>query len=167
MWCSVLLYTIIILLTVNRNDCGKGLFEMKNTEVLVIGEKKVEAIELEDGQIIEMDAVVLSMGYKPNSDLAKKSNITVDIDDFINVDEYMRTHTKDVFAIGDCAQKCDFVTISRVSTMLASTACAEARMNLFNLNVVKTFSGTIAIYSTAIDQTGFGTASVTEQRAAQ
>lgn len=52
--------------------------------------------------------------------------------------------------------------------MLASTACAEARiagMNLFNLNVVKTFSGTIAIYSTAIGNTGFGTAGVTEARA--
>jgi pyruvate/2-oxoglutarate dehydrogenase complex dihydrolipoamide dehydrogenase (E3) component len=52
--------------------------------------------------------------------------------------------------------------------MLASTACAEARiagMNLFNLHVVKTFSGTIAIYSTAIGDVGFGTAGVTEQRA--
>jgi len=54
--------------------------------------------------------------------------------------------------------------------MLASTACAEARiagMNLFNLNVVKTFSGTIAIYSTVIGNTGYGTAGVTEQRAEQ
>jgi pyruvate/2-oxoglutarate dehydrogenase complex dihydrolipoamide dehydrogenase (E3) component len=33
--------------------------------------------------------------------------------------------------------------------------------------VVKTFSGTIAIYSTAIGNTGFGTAGVTEQRAEQ
>jgi len=80
----------------------------------------------------------------------------------------MRTHEPDVFAVGDCAQKRDFVTRRRVPTMLASTACAEARiagMNLFNLHVVKTFSGTIAIYSTAIGDTGFGTAGVTEQRA--
>jgi NADH oxidase (H2O2-forming) len=57
-----------------------------------------------------------------------------------------------------------------VSTMLASTACAEARiagMNLFDLQVVKTFSGTIAIYSTAVGNTGFGTAGITEQRAEQ
>jgi len=136
----------------------------------VIGSCKVEAIEFEDGQTMEMDAVVLSMGYKPNSELAKKSGIYVDEDNFIAVDEYMRTHIKDIFAIGDCAQKRDFVTRSRVPNMLASTACAEARiagMNLFNLNVVKTFSGTIAIYSTAIGNTGFGAAGVTEQRAEQ
>jgi NADH oxidase (H2O2-forming) len=142
---------------------GKGITK-------VIGNAKVEAIELDDGQQMQMDAVVLSIGYKPNSELAKLSGIYVDEDNFIAVDEYMRTHIKDVFAVGDCAQKRDFVTRSRVATMLASTACAEARiagMNLFNLHVVKTFSGTIAIYSTAIGDTGFGTAGITEQRAEQ
>lgn len=134
------------------------------------GTSKVQSIELENGQTLIMDAVVLTMGYKPNSELAKKAGIYVDEDNFIAVDEYMRTHTPNVFAIGDCAQKRDFVTRRRVPTMLASTACAEARiagMNLFNLHVVKTFSGTIAIYSTAVGDTGFGTAGVTEQRANQ
>lgn len=142
---------------------GKGISK-------ILGTKKVESIELEDGSVMNIDAVVLSMGYKPNSELAKKSGIYVDEDGFIAVDEYMRTHVKDVFAVGDCAQKRDFVTRRRVPTMLASTACAEARiagMNLFNLHVVKTFSGTIAIYATAIGDTGFGTAGVTEQRAIQ
>ncbi|NLJ43894.1 MAG: FAD-dependent oxidoreductase [Bacteroidales bacterium] len=134
----------------------------------ILGDKKVNAVKLENGEIIESDAVILSVGYKPNVDLARKSDIYVDESGFIAVDEYMRTHVKDIFAVGDCAQKRDFVTRARVSTMLASTACAEARiagMNLFNLNVVKTFSGTIAIYSTAIGNTGFGTAGITEARA--
>jgi NADPH-dependent 2,4-dienoyl-CoA reductase/sulfur reductase-like enzyme len=132
------------------------------------GEKTVNAVVLEDGKKLETDAVILSMGYRPNSELAKKAGIYVDEDNFIAVDEYMRTHIPDIFAVGDCAQKRDFVTRRRVPTMLASTACAEARMagmNLFNLNVVKTFSGTIAIYSTAIGNTGFGTAGLTEARA--
>lgn len=140
---------------------GKGITE-------VVGKQSVEKIVLDDGSELPMDAVVLSIGYRPNSTLAQKSGIHVDEDGFISVDEYMRTHEKDIFAVGDCAQKRDFVTRRRVPTMLASTACAEARiagMNLFNLHVVKTFSGTIAVYSTAIGNTGFGTAGVTEQRA--
>ena len=79
------------------------------------------------------------MGYKPNTDLAGNSGIAVDESGFIAVDEYMRTHCANIFAIGDCAQKRDFVTRSRVSTMLASTACAEARiagMNLFGLHAL-------------------------------
>lgn len=136
----------------------------------VIGEVKVQAVELEDDKVLNMDAVVLAIGYKPDTSLAEKAGIYIDEDKFIAVDEYMRTHTQDVFAVGDCAQKRDFITRKRVPTMLASTACAEARiagMNLFNLHVVKTFSGTIAIYSTAIGDTGFGTAGITESRAIQ
>lgn len=134
----------------------------------ITGKDKVEGVLLENGQTLDADAVILSVGYKPNVELARQSGIYVDESGFIAVDEYMRTHARDVFAVGDCAQKRDFVTRGRVPTMLASTACAEARiagMNLFNLNVVKTFSGTIAIYSTAIGTTGFGTAGVTEARA--
>ncbi len=140
---------------------GNGISE-------ILGDEKVKAVKLENGEVLESDAVVLSIGYKPNSDLARQAGISVDENGFIAVDEYMRTHEKDIFAIGDCAQKRDFVTRARVGTMLASTACAEARiagMNLFKLNVVKTFSGTIAVYSTAIGNTGFGTAGITEARA--
>ncbi len=142
---------------------GNGIKEVQ-------GAGKVEKVVLENGDILESDAVVLSVGYKPNAELALKAGIYVDESGFIAVDEYMRTHVKDIFAIGDCAQKRDFVTRARVNTMLASTACAEARiagMNLFSLNVVKTFVGTIAIYSTAIGTTGFGTAGITEARAEQ
>lgn len=142
---------------------GNGISELAGTQ-------KVEHVKLENGNVLDVDAVILSMGYKPNTELAAKSGIYVDESGFIAVDEYMRTHEKDIFAIGDCAQKRDFVTRKRVPTMLASTACAEARvagMNLFNINVVKTFSGTIGIYSTAIGEFGFGTAGLTEKRAVE
>jgi len=52
--------------------------------------------------------------------------------------------------------------------MLASTACAEARiaaMNLYKLCTIKTFGGTIAIFSTAIGKTGFAAAGLTENQA--
>lgn len=152
-----------------------GILESRGVKIVtgngiseVTGTTKVESVKLENGEILEADAVILSMGYKPNSELAAKSGIFVDESGFIAVDEYMRTHEKDIFAIGDCAQKRDFITRKRVPTMLASTACAEARvagMNLFNIHVVKTFSGTIGIYSTAIGEYGFGTAGLTENRA--
>lgn len=134
----------------------------------IVGESKVEGVKLDNGDLLAADAVILAMGYKPNVKLAIESGIYVDEGGFIAVDEYMRTHEPDVFAIGDCAQKRDFVTRRRVATMLASTACAEARiagMNLFQLETVKTFSGTIAIYATAIGKTGFGTAGLTEATA--
>jgi len=50
--------------------------------------------------------------------------------------------------------------------MLASTACAEARiagMNLMKLSAIKTFSGTISIFSTALGTSAFGVAGLTER----
>lgn len=136
----------------------------------IIGNDKVEGVILENGDKIDADAVVLSMGYKPNADLALKAGLTVSDKGFIKVDEYMRTEDPNIFAVGDCAEKRDFVTRKPSPIMLASTACAEARtagMNLFKLSAIKTFSGTISIFSTALGKTGFGVAGLTETIAKQ
>jgi len=130
------------------------------------GNGKVEAVLLDDGEKIEADAVVLSIGYSPNTELAVNAGITVNDRGFIIVDEYMRTENPDIFAAGDCAEKKDFITRKTSGVMLASTACAEARvaaMNLYELSALKMFNGTIAIYSTAIGQHGYGTAGITEK----
>jgi len=136
----------------------------------IIGNKKVEAVLLENGEKISADAVILSMGYKPNTDLAIKAGITINKQGFIKVDEYMRTEDPDIIAVGDCAEKKDFITRKSSPVMLASTACAEARiaaMNLFQLSAIKTFSGTISIFATALGNTAFGVAGLTEKIAKQ
>ncbi len=132
------------------------------------GKSKVSSILLSDGRVIETDAVVLSMGYLPNVQLAKDSGIQINALGFIGVDEYLRTNVKDVFAAGDCAEKRDFATSKLSKTMLASTACAEARvagLNLFKISTVRKFKGTIGIYSTCIGDTAFGVAGLTEEAA--
>ncbi len=129
---------------------------------------KVSGVLLNDGEVIAADAVILSMGYKPNTVLAKDAGLEVNNKGFIKVDEYMRTEDPDIFAVGDCAEKRDFVTGKPSNVMLASTACAEARiagMNLYELCTLKTFSGTIAIFSTSIGEMAFGAAGLTEKQA--
>jgi len=134
----------------------------------ITGAGKVRGVLLENGEELLADAVVLSMGYKPNSKLARECGLPLNEKGFIKVDEYLRTENTDVFAVGDCAEKKDFFTRKTSATMLASTACAEARiagMNLYKLSILKTFGGTIAIYSTAIGNTSFSTAGLTENQA--
>jgi len=143
---------------------SKGVQEIKGKD------GKVDHIILTNGEKIETDAVILSMGYAPNTDLAKKSGIELNNLGFIKTCEYMRVNncSSDIFAVGDCAEKRDFLTRKLDATMLASTACAEARitgMNIYNLSPCKTFSGTIAIYDTAIGDMALGTAGITEAKA--
>ena len=154
---------------------GEELLSQRGVRVLtgigvkeIQGEDKVKSVLLTNGDIIEVDAVVLTIGYLPNTKLAADSGISVNNKGFIKVDTFMRTHAEDVFAAGDCAQKRDFITGKITPIMLASTACAEARvagMNLFELSTIKTFNGTIGIYCTNIGDTSFGVAGITEKRA--
>lgn len=151
-----------------KND---GVKIMTSTFVeKLVGQTKVEKVVFKDGSELEVDAVILAIGYKPNVALAKKSGISVNKQDQIKVDAYMRTHQVDVYACGDCAQKRDFITGKITPIMLASTACAEARvtaMNLYELNTIRTFNGTIGIYSTVVGDTSFGVAGITEKTAKQ
>jgi len=134
----------------------------------ILGNGKVSGVLLEGGEKLEADAVILSMGYRPNTTLADKSGFALNHRGFIKVDEYMRTADPDIFAVGDCAEKKDFLTRKISGVMLASTACSEARItgyNLFKLNTVKTFNGTIGIWTTVIGDMGFGAAGLTETAA--
>ncbi len=142
---------------------GKGIKK-------ILGSGKVEKVALSTGEELEADAVILSLGYRPNSGLAKKSGLEINEMGFIKVNEYMRTENPDIFAVGDCAEKYSFVTRTLKGTMLASTSCAEARiagMNLYKLSTVRSFGGTISIYCTCIGEKAFGAAGVTENLANQ
>jgi NADPH-dependent 2,4-dienoyl-CoA reductase/sulfur reductase-like enzyme len=135
---------------------------------IIEADKKANGVLLSNSETIQADAVFLSMGYQPNVTLAEKSGLSITEKGFIAVDEYMRTKNPDIFAVGDCAEKRDFITRKHSGVMLASTACAEARvagMNLYKLSTLKTISGTIAIFSTAIGDTGFGAAGLIESTA--
>ncbi|MBN1929534.1 MAG: FAD-dependent oxidoreductase [Chlorobiaceae bacterium] len=130
------------------------------------GEGAVSAVRLEGGEALEADLVILSTGYAPNTTLAAEAGIKLNELGAIRVDEYMRTENKDIFAVGDCAEKFSFFTRIVKGLMLASTACSEARiagMNLYKLSRLRTFGGTMSIFSTAIGGTTFAAAGVTEQ----
>lgn len=149
---------------------GVKVITGKGVKQIVGKDGKVSKVILTTGEELEADAVVLSMGYVPNVKLAAEAGIELNKYGFIKTCEYMRVDScsSDVFAVGDCAEKRDFLTRKLSTTMLASTACAEARvagMSLYGLSPCKSFGGTIAIYDTAIGDTAFGTAGIIESKA--
>ena len=135
----------------------------------ICGDGKVKSVKLGNGEEIKADAVILSMGYRPNTDLAKSMGLSLNKFGFIKADQYRRTDTPDIFAAGDCASKVDFSTGRISKIMLASTACTEARvagLNLYQLCTIGKFRGTVGIYSTCIGDTAVGVAGLIEKTAA-
>ncbi len=131
----------------------------------ILGNGKVEAIQLDNGEIIDVDMVIVSTGAKPNTGLAEKMGLKVSKYG-IEVDEYMRTSHPDVFAVGDCAQKLDFFTRKPKPTMLASVATAEARVagaNVYQIKAFKHLKGTLGIFMTKIGDLALGAAGMIER----
>ncbi len=136
----------------------------------IYGNGKVEKIKLSNGEDIDADMVILSIGGIPNTELAEESGLRLGMGKGIWVDEYMRTIDTDIFAIGDCVGKRDFFTRKNNPVMLASIATAEARIagaNLYKLKVIRENKGTIAAYSTYLSGLVLASAGLTEETARQ
>ncbi len=148
---------------------NKGVKIYTNTAVEEIGgTDKVKFVKLDNGKKIPADTIILSIGAVPNTDLAKKTGIKLGKYKGIKVDKYMETNIKDIFAVGDCAETKCLLTKKNIPVMLASTACYEARIaaaNLYKKEKLFKNKGTLAVFSTFIDNQGIGIAGLNEKKA--
>jgi len=130
----------------------------------------VQQVVLSDGREIKADAVILSIGYKANSQLAKELGLELNRYGDIHVDNYGRTTVKDISAVGDCAQTFGFLTGRSDVIKLASTATAEARIlgqNIFGIRIKKCTAGTLGVFSTEINGLAMAAAGANEKSAGE
>jgi nitrite reductase (NADH) large subunit len=87
----------------------KSLVERKGIRILlnastarILGETKVEGVELADGRLIDADAVIFAAGIRPNVALAKEAGLTINRG--VVVDDVMQTSAEGIFALGECAE---------------------------------------------------------------
>lgn len=82
---------------------GRGLKLLMNAKTEAIeGEERVEAVRLGDGMRIPARLVVMAVGVRPNTDLARAAGLAVGRG--IVVDGAMRTSDPRVLAVGECAE---------------------------------------------------------------
>lgn len=68
----------------------------------VIGESKVEQVELVNGELIDCDCLIFCVGVKPRIGIAEQARI--ETRKGIVVDEFMRTSDENIYAIGECCE---------------------------------------------------------------
>lgn len=145
----------------------KGIKIYTKTKLLEIkGDENVKRVLLSNDEEIPADLVIFGIGSKANMELAEKSKIKISKLG-ICVDKFLRTSDKNIFAIGDCTEKENFITRSKENIMLASTATTQARIvgfNLFNKEKNKDY-GTLASYSTKIGDICMASTGITEKTA--
>ena len=67
----------------------------------ILGEGKVESLELEDGTLIPTDGVFIELGARSSADLAMDLDVMPEMDDTIKVDCDCATGVPGVYACGD------------------------------------------------------------------
>ncbi len=68
----------------------------------IVGDGKAEAVELEDGTVLKADLVVMAVGIRPETRLAKAAGL--DVARGIKVNAQMETSDPDILAVGECVE---------------------------------------------------------------
>ncbi|MCS7233540.1 MAG: FAD-dependent oxidoreductase [Synergistetes bacterium] len=107
---------------------SNGIDILTSTKVLGFeGTKRVERVITDKGKV-ETDMVLLAIGVKPNSELAKEAGLTLGPKGSIDVNNLMETSVPGVYAAGDCADALHLVTGKKVYIPLGSTANKQGRV---------------------------------------
>lgn len=117
-----------------------------------------QTLVLADGRTLQADFQIMSVGIKPNTELAEKAGLPVGSTGGIVTNEYMQTIDADIYALGDATENTDFVTGKQKRVPLAWPAhrqayliarhlsgAAIAKKGLLGTSVVKIFSQTVGM----------------------
>lgn len=105
--------------------------------VKIFTSEGIKALRGKDGRVTQVqtasqeigaDAVLMSLGIRPQVELARKAGLRIGETGAIWVNERMETSTEGIYAAGDCAETAHLVTGKRVWIPLGSTANKQGRV---------------------------------------
>jgi NADPH-dependent 2,4-dienoyl-CoA reductase/sulfur reductase-like enzyme len=120
-------------------------------------EEQLVAFEVEDGQVtavvtdkqtLPADVVILGLGVRPNSALAREAGLPLGQRGAIKVDERMQTEVEGVWAAGDCAQT--FHLVSRQPFYVALGTVANKQGRIAGINIAGGEAAFPGVVGTAI-----------------
>ena len=91
------------------------------------------SIRLKSGASARADLVILSIGVRPNGELAQQAGLAVNRRGGIVTDQEMRTEDPDIFAVGDAVEVTDLVSGGQTMIPLAGPANKQGRIVAANI----------------------------------
>lgn len=145
--------------TVEKYVSAKGVKVVLNNGVKAVSIQSGKLnIALENGDI-DTDMVILAIGVKPDTAVAKAAGIELSPRGHIVTNEHMLC-APDVYAVGDAVEVVDYVTRERVAIPLAGPANKQGRIAADNIcGINSTYRGTqgssvIKIFDMCVCTTG-------------
>lgn len=94
-------------------------------------------ITLSSGKTLDADMVILSIGVRPNSQIAKDAGLELNQRGGIVVDKYLKTSDPNIYALGDVIEVEEFINKGRAMIALAGPANKQGRIcanNIYGAN---------------------------------
>lgn len=142
--------------------------------VLKLGQK-ITAFEGSDGNVshaitdkerIGADLVILAIGVRPNSKLAKDAGLEIGRFGDIVVNEYMQTSDPDIYAGGDCVVNINLVTGQKAFVPMGSTANKHGHVIASHINGGKEkFNGIVSTACVKVLDFNIGRTGIGEKQA--
>jgi len=105
---------------------GNGVTSFTETDESIL-------VNLSDGKQLTTRLVILSIGVKPNSELARSAGLALNARGGIVVDKTLRTSDPDIFAVGDVIEVEDFISKGKTMIPLAGPANKQGRIAAGNI----------------------------------
>lgn len=90
-------------------------------------------VKLSSSKIIETDMVILSIGVRPETTLAKQAQLTIGETGGIHVNKYLQTSNEHIYALGDAIEFPNPITGTPMLTYLAGPANKQGRIVADNI----------------------------------
>jgi len=113
---------------------SKGVHLQLNTSVT--GFEQIESgikVMLNNGNVLDSDIVILSIGVKPDTRLAVQAGLKIGDAKGIRVNEYLQTSDPDIYAVGDAIEFANPITDKPMITYLAGPANKQGRICADNM----------------------------------
>lgn len=101
---------------------------------------------LNSGKVLDTDLVILSIGVKPDTDLAAAAGLQLGPRGHIVVDEFQRTSDPDIYAAGDAVETADRVLDSKTVVPMGGPANRQGRVaadHVFLGNTARPYPGSL------------------------
>ncbi|MCQ6274878.1 CoA-disulfide reductase [Bacillus sp. V3B] len=90
-------------------------------------------VVLSDGMEIETDMTILSIGVRPENELAKAAGLELGERGGIVVNDYLQTSNGDIYAVGDAIEVVDYINSNKAMIPLAGPANRQGRIAANNM----------------------------------
>lgn len=126
---------------------GVKIFTSEGIQALKGREGRVTHVQT-TSQVIEADMVLMSLGIRPQVELARQAGLRIGETGAIWVNERMETSIEGIFAAGDCVETTHLITGKKVWIPLGSTANKQGRV--VGINVCGGDATFLGVMGTAI-----------------